>query len=121
MKTVAVLANIILAVLTCGIVATEGLPSRLFYVAFTVLMLLVPVVAVFALTRRPSTDRPAVRAAAAVGCLALAATVAWALVAQYPYPEGPGVVPYGVLALLAPIAGLAALRRAVPPARAPRC
>jgi apolipoprotein N-acyltransferase len=120
MKTVAVLANTILAVLACGIVVTEGLPSRPHYVAFTLLMLLVPVVAVFALARRGPADRPAVRAAAAVGCVAFAATVAWALVAQYPYPEGPAVVPFGVLALLAPIAALAALRRAAPLARAPR-
>jgi hypothetical protein len=120
MKTVAVLANIVLFVLTCGIVVTEGLPERPSYVAFTLLMLLVPVGAVFGLTRRGPADRPVVRSAAAVGCLALAAAVAWALVAQFPYPEGPAVVPFGVLALFAPIAGLAALRRAAPPARAPR-
>jgi hypothetical protein len=76
MKTVAVLVNTILAVLTCGVVVTDGLPSRPFHVAFTLLTLLVPVVAVFALARRRPADRPAVRVAAAVGCLALAATVA---------------------------------------------
>lgn len=76
MKPLAVLSNIVLVVATCIIVVTEGLPVGPFYLALTLLMLLVPGVTVVAIARRPSAARNAVRMAAAVllgGLLALGA------------------------------------------------
>jgi len=113
MKTLAPLSNIVLVAVTCLIVVTEGLPVGPFYLAFTLLMFLVPVLTVVALARRSSAGGSAVRMAAAVGSLVLLAAVCWALVAQYPSPEGAGVIPFAVLAVLTPALSVAALLRAL--------
>jgi hypothetical protein len=120
MKTVAILCNVVLAALTSMILATEGLPGRPVYLGFTLLMILAPVMAVFAMTRRPSGAGRGASMTAAAGNLVLVGFVCWAMVAQYPYPEGAGVVPYAVLALAAPVLSLAVLARSIggPRARA---
>jgi hypothetical protein len=117
MKTLAVLCNVVLAAITCAIVATEGLPAKPVFLAFTLLMMLVPAVAVAAIRWRPAAGRRspgsvATLGIAAVGCLVLLGFVCWALVSQYPYPEGASMIPLGALALLTPALSLVVLRRA---------
>jgi hypothetical protein len=140
MKTPALLCNLALFALMGGIVATEGIPERPAYAAFTVVMLWAPAFTAFVIMRRlPDRGRPGPAAntgtsaapspgggpdsrgmvmprIAASTNLVLSGFVCWALVSQYPYPEGRSVIPYAVVALLTPLLSLAVLVRAARPA-----
>jgi len=112
MKALALICNVLLFVVTSFVVATEGVPGRPAYAAFTMVMLLVPAFTAFILTRRPPDGGALTLRLAALCNLVLVGLVCWALVGQYPYPEGSGVIPFAGLALMAPILSLAASRRA---------
>jgi len=138
MKTLTVLCNIVLFGLTCLIVATEGLPKQAGNIAFTLLMMLIPVFTVFAIVRKrtssrppglhvkkgaseadPITDLPPDRSTVTVwlagACnVLLLGLVCWALVAQYPYPEKEGAVISAVPAALTPILSVIVLYRRAP-------
>ena len=135
METQAVLCNVLLCVVTGFLVATEGIPDKPAYAVFTLLMLLVPVLTALTIMRRPSSaGRPGpaekghapagssagggwrgtggvMRCVAASCNLVLLGFVCWALVGQYPYPEGAGVIPYAAVALVTPVVSLAVLVR----------
>ncbi len=123
MRTLALACNVVLFAFTCLVIVTDGAPTQAPYVAFTLLMLLVPVFTVVAIVRRgagaawtrvPAAGVPAgaalERAAAAVNLLLLACVVA-AVAAQYPHPKEEGVVAFVTLALATPVVSAVALRR----------
>ncbi len=134
MRALALACNVLLFAFTCLVIVTDGAPTQAPYVAFTLLMLLVPVFTVVAIVRRGAgaawtrvpaagvpagaapADRPAApgaaleRAAAAVNLLLLACVVA-AVAAQYPHPKEEGVVAFVVLALATPVVSAVALLR----------
>jgi hypothetical protein len=115
MKRLTVLCNVVLAALSLMIVVTEGFPRQPAYLALTVLMVLVPIVMVFVMARTPGSGGPLVPCVAILCNLLLLGLTAWAIVVQYPYPEGPSVIPFAVLAVLTPALSVAALRRAARP------
>ena len=117
MNALALICNVLLCAVTSVVVVTEGIPGTPAYAAFTIVMLVVPAFTAFTLTRRSPGGGRSPRSAltlrlAVLFNLALVGLVCWALVEQYPYPEGAGVIPFAGLALLAPVLALAALRRA---------
>jgi hypothetical protein len=116
MKTLTVVCSLAVFALSCLIVVTEGIPAKASYALFTLLMIVVPLFTAFAVMWPPSRDEQSARSAVVPRVAAwsngvLFGFVGWALVTQYPYPEGVGVIPFGVLTLLTPVLSLAVLRR----------
>jgi hypothetical protein len=121
MGTAAIVCNIVLIAITGVIILTEGVPRDARYLVLTLLMLLVPLLSAVVLVRAriapqgPSTDDDRSLAItltnrAAVLCnLVLFGASCWAVVAQYPYPEGNSVIPFAVLTVCTPILSLMAL------------
>jgi len=100
---------VLLFVVTSVVVATEGIPGKPAYAAFTIVMLVIPAFTAFIITRRPPGSGVLALRLAALCNVALVGLVCWALVEQYPYPEGAGVIPFAGLALMAPVFSLAAI------------
>jgi cytochrome bd-type quinol oxidase subunit 2 len=117
MKTLTILCNVALAAMSALEVVTEGLPAQPPQWALAALIVLVPVFTVFVITRKPGRGGGSLPGLAVLCNLVLLGVTCWAAVAQYPYPEGPGIVPFVALAILTPVLSLAALRRAVRPSR----
>ena len=115
MKTLTVLCNVVLAAMSVVEVVTEGLPERPSQWVLAALIVLVPIFTVYVITRSPGRGGASVPGPAVIGNLVLLGVTCWVAVAQYPYPEGPGVLPFVALAILTPVLSLAALRRAVRP------
>jgi hypothetical protein len=116
MKTLTVVCSLAVFALSCLIVVTEGIPAKASYALFTLLIIVVPLFTAFVVVRPRFRGEQRARIAvfpriAAWGNVVLLGFVGWALVTQYPYPEGVGVIPFGVLALLTPVLSLAVLRR----------
>jgi len=121
MGTAAIVCNVVLLAITGAIIVTEGVPGDTRYLALTLLMLLVPLLSAVVLVRErmapqgPSTEDAGTSSTtlahrAAVLCnLMLFGASCWAVVAQYPYPEGNSVIPFAVLAVCTPILSLVAL------------
>jgi hypothetical protein len=116
MKTVAVVCNLLSLAFTCAVVATDGVPREVAYIVFTLLLMLVPAVTVFALVSRRdgsaglvSAASPAVRGVAVVANAIVVGFVCWALVDQHPHPEEGGFVEYVILMLLTPVLSIVAL------------
>jgi hypothetical protein len=127
MRGLTVTCNLVLLLFTLFVLATDWLPEQAAYVAFTLLLLLIPTFTAFALLRRgvggsgpglPGTgetreDQPETGAAlpgtillvrvAVVANLVLLAAVCWALVDQSPHPKEEGFLAYAVLTLLTPV------------------
>ena len=116
MKALTVLCNVVLAALSVMIVATEGFPKEPAYIALTALIVLVPIFTVFVMARKPGSGGPNLPRVAILCNLLLLGLAAWAMIVQYPYPEGPSVIPFAVLAMLTPALSGAALGRATRPA-----
>ena len=130
MRTAAIVGNVVVFVAIGLILLTEGVPRDAWYLVFTFLVLLVPLLSAVVLVRSrvapqpPSTDTDRLSTItlanrAAVLCnLVLFGALCWEIVAQYPYPEGNGLIPFAVLTVCAPILSLMALlgggRRYVP-------
>ncbi len=109
MKIVAVVLNVVMFLFTCMVLATDGMSARAIYVAFSLLLLAVPVVnAVVLLGAAGGTG---IRRAAVVGNVVLVAAVVLAFVDQYPHPEEAGFVEYMIAVLLTPIVSVWALLR----------
>jgi cytochrome bd-type quinol oxidase subunit 2 len=117
MKTLTILCNVALAAMSALEVVTEGLPEQPSQWALAVLIVFVPVFTVFVLLRRQDTGGASVPGLAVLCNLVLLVVTCWAAAAQYPYPEGPGIIPFVALAILTPVLSLATLRRAVRPSR----
>ncbi len=104
MKTVALLCNVVLVGFTGLVVATDGAPTAPVYVAFTLLVVLIPLFTIFVLaatrSRRAWTPVPRITALCNI---ALVGFAVWAIVDQYPHPAEPGLVPFTALLLLTPI------------------
>jgi len=115
MKTLTILCCVVLAALSVMEVVTEGLPGRPSQWALTALIVLVPTFTVFVLSGKPGRGWAGVPGVAVLCNLVLLGVTCWAAVTQYPYPEGSGVIPFVVLALLTPVLSLVVLRRAVQP------
>ena len=121
MRTVAVVCNIVLFVITCFIVLTEGIPKGAPYLILTLLPLLVPILSLVVLLRggrrlqeQKTHDDPSSMSvlanSMAIFCnLVLIGFSCWAAVAQYPYPEGNGVIPFALLMVFTPILTVAVL------------
>src|SRR5512139_3386419 len=109
MKTLAVLCNVVLFIFTCFVLATDGAPTKTVYIIFAVVLLMTPVVTVFALARHAAGD--GVRRGAVALNVLLLAFVCWALVDQYPHPSDPGFIPYVIAVVLAPLVSAVALLR----------
>jgi hypothetical protein len=103
MKTLTVLCNVVLVGFTAFVVATEGPSGKPAYNLFALLLVLVPIFTIFALLNREAAAKPAVVRAAAICNVILLAFVCWALVAQYPHPKEPGVIPFIVVCVLTPV------------------
>ena len=101
----------------------EGVPGETRYLILTLLPLLVPVPTLAVLlrggvTRReprtlgdPSSRRAFISRAAVLFNLALVGFSSRAAIAQYPYPEGNCVIPFGLLMVFTPIVSVAVLFR----------
>jgi hypothetical protein len=109
MKTATIPCNAALAALSLLIVVTEGLPNGAIHRALTGLIIVVPILTVYAVTRTAGGAGPGVRLLAVLGNLSLLGLVCWAIVTQYPYPEGPSVIPFAMLAVFTPGLSLAVL------------
>ena len=117
MKTLTILCNVALAAMSVLELVTEGLPEQPSHWALAALIVFVPAFTVFVITRRPDTGGAGVPGLAVLCNLVLLGVTCWAAVAQYPYPEGPGIIPFVALAILTPVLSLAALRRTVRPSQ----
>jgi len=121
MGTAAIVCNVVLLATTGVIIVTEGVPRDTHYLVLTLLMLLVPILSAAVLVRErmapqgPSTDDDGTSSTtlahrAAVLCnLILFGASCWAVIAQYPYPEGNSVIPFAVMAVCTPVLSLIAL------------
>ncbi len=125
MKTLVVLCNIVLFVFTCLVLVTDGPSDEMAYIIFTLLLLLIPILTVFAIVRRGSgtpggpeggvlskaqarmgllsADRTPLENTAGICNLVLLGFVCWALVDQYPHPAEEGLVAFVVVTLLTPL------------------
>ena len=116
MKTLTVLCNVGLVAFTCFVLATDGASAEPAYILLTLLLILIPIVNVLVVARRPGGSRRAavVERAAVVGNVVLAGFVCWALIDRYPHPHEPGLLEYTVLVLLTPILSAVTLLRSRP-------
>ncbi len=133
MRRLTVVCNVVLLAFTALVVMTDGAPTETPYIAFTLLLLLVPTFTVVAIVRRgagtawtrvpAAAGAPTVVAggrlpegvllerAAAIANVVLLVCVVAAVVAQYPHPKEEGVVAFVLLCLATPIVSTAALLR----------
>ncbi len=103
MKPLTVLCNAISFASTTLVVTTDGVPRIPVYVVLALLLLLVPLFTVFAVVRR-KTER-----VAAVCNIILLGFVCWAVIEQYPPPEGVGVFAFAAFIALTLTLSAAAL------------
>jgi hypothetical protein len=121
MGTAAVICNVLVFAATGLTVVTEGVPKQPRYLVLTLLMLLVPVLSTVVLVRKARTHRAQSPGEGGSSAMTLAerATVlcnvvvfgasCWAAVAQYPFAEGAGMIPFAMLVVGTPILTLLAL------------
>lgn len=129
MKILAVVSNIVLLAFTLGVLATDGAPTATVYVALTALLLVVPLLNIFAVIDRwPDGDASPggrgrmrrgklLRLALAALNVVLIAFVCWAVVDQYPHPEEEGLIAFIAVTLLVPLLSSIVLLRSVLPKR----
>ncbi len=104
MKNLAVLCNLVLVVFTALVVATDGAPTAPAYIAFTLLLVLIPILSVVVMLRAGSAGGSTGLQRLAGWCnIVLLVLVAWAIVDQYPHPQEPGFFPFVVLVVACPI------------------
>ena len=109
MKTLAVLCNVVLFTFTGFVLATDGAPTKPAYIFLGLVLLMTPIVTVFALERHTAGD--GARRAAVACNVVLLAFVCWALVDQYPHPSDPGFIEFVVVTAVTPLLSAVALRR----------
>ncbi len=114
MKTLTVLCNFALIAFTLFLLVTEGASEQAVYNVFAALLLLVPLLTVFAVSRSGEAPAGALQRITAGGNLVLLGLVVWAIVDQYPHPDEPGVVEFMLLAVLTPLLSAIALLRRGP-------
>jgi hypothetical protein len=116
MKTLAIFCNIISILFHGFVLATDGLPTKPAYIILTVLMLLIPMLTVFALVRSgagsvPSPGGGTMARAMAICNVVLMGFFGLALVDQYPHPAEAGFLEYVVLTMVTPILSAVVLFR----------
>ncbi len=111
MRTAALCCNLVLFVSICLTLFTEGIPTQTIYVLFTLLSLVVPLLTLAVILRGGA------RGVAIAANVLLFACVAWAGIAQYPYAEGNGIIPFVALMVVTPILSLAVLLKRAKSAR----
>ncbi len=135
MARLALLSNVLFFGFTTFVLLTDGVSREPAYALFTVLLLLIPPVTVFAVTRggvaaawspvrttrppasvptsagRPSFGGAAFSRAAAACNLVLAGFVFWAIFDQFPHPDESGLLAYTALAVFTPVLSAIVLLR----------
>ncbi len=114
MKIAAVVCNVALFLFTVVVLVTDGFSSEIAYNALAFLLLLMPLLTVAVVLRTgPGGAGAAVRLswAALAGNLLLAASVVWAIVAQWPHSEEADVAAFSLLAAGTPVLSAVALSR----------
>jgi hypothetical protein len=119
MRTLVAVCNILLFVCVCLVLATEGAPRDGIYVAFTLALILIPLVTAFVLVRdraggaRPNVtgSRTSLPRLAALGNIVLLGLVVLAMVDQYPHPDEPGFLAFVALTVVTPILSALVLMR----------
>lgn len=112
MRVAAVVCNLLLCASVGLLVVNEGMPSQTAYMLFTLLALIVPILSAAVILRRgsgPSRQRSFLDWATGVLNVLLLALTVWAVISQYPYPEGNSVLLFALLMLVAPILSLVVL------------
>ena len=114
-RVTAIVCNVVLLGITGVIVVTEGMPNKAPYLVLTLLMLLVPLLTALVVLRGGTAlpaampTRELMNRAVAVCNVALLGVAGWAVISQYPYPEGNSVIPFAILTVCTPMLSLMAL------------
>ncbi len=111
MKLLTALCNAVLFLFTLLVLAVDGPPTKAPYIVFTAIVVMTPLVTLFALFREGFGR---VRKLAALGNAVLLGLFCWAFVDQYPHPAEEGFVAYVVLMVATPILSVVALSRGLP-------
>lgn len=114
MKIAAVVCSLVLFLLTCFVLVTDGVSREPLHLAVTALLLLVPALTVLALSRprRHRTHRAAI-----AGNLLLLGLICWNAAAEFPHPREEGafaqasLVLFVLATLIAPTLNVVALFR----------
>jgi len=112
MRVAAVVCNLLLCASVGLLIVNEGMPSQTAYILFTLLALFLPILSAAVILRRgsgPSRQRSSLDWATGVLNVLLLALTVWAVISQYPYPEGNSVLLFALLMLVAPILSLVVL------------
>ena len=109
MRMLATSCNVVSCILTCLVVATDGLSRDPAYVVFTLMLIVVPLYTAYALASRVGHASVSARRAALVGNMVRLAGLAAAVLDQYPHPNEPGFVPYALLMVFTPLLSIVAL------------
>ncbi len=115
MRSVAILFNLALSVFTLLVLITDGLPREAHFIAFSVLLLVVPVLTAVVIQRFGGPRQahgPYLAWSTALCNAALLAASSWAVVTLYPsHPPESGLLPFTFLALSVPLVSLFVLSR----------
>lgn len=109
MRLLAIVCNALSCLFTCLVVATDGLSREPAYVLFALLLVVVPLFTAYALGSRVGRASASTRRAAIIGNVVLLASIAAAIVAQYPHPNEPGFIPYVLLMVFTPVLSIVTL------------
>lgn len=124
MRTLAVVANVVLSLFTAMAIAGDGVSAEPAYIAFTILMVLTPLATMLALVgsaRWWPRQRQVVERGVAIANVVLLACLVCAFVDQYPHPDESGFVAFVVVAAVTPLLSSVVLflgARAAPPCSA---
>jgi hypothetical protein len=115
MRPVSILFNLALSLFTLLVLITDGLPREAHFIAFSFLLLLVPVLTAVVIQRfgGPRQARgPYLGWGTALCNVVLLAASSSAVVTQYPsHPPEAGLLPFTLLALFVPLLSLFVLSR----------
>jgi len=135
MKIAMFICNVVLFAFTCFVLLTDGVSKEAGYIAFTLLLLLVPILNLLVISRggarvgrmglpakekelaeqrkmdSSSSSGTVIKIVAIVCNAVLLGFVCWALVDQYPHPEEDGFIAYVLLVVVTPALSLVALFR----------
>ncbi|HQR44976.1 MAG TPA: hypothetical protein PLB02_02000 [Thermoanaerobaculia bacterium] len=115
MKAAVILINLALSLFTAFVLITDGAPTDPLSIALSLLLLLIPLFTAFALGRLQShSGRHALLLPrSALLCNAFLLTIScWRVATQYPsHPKEPGLLPFVLLVVVAPLFSVVVLSR----------